>query len=511
MGGIRRELKKAAPATVIGLSGTANPGYHFDWPLVMKQLDYLAFYDGIQRKLAKDFANPGALGGQWYGGYVAPTPHEGYINSYFWRGLLSGNRLSAMYTPYAGVTGDLLNTPQLDYYAKLLKESRKGIAKLILSGTEKVSVAMVYSQSSLFAITGTIGINEYENSLSGWHALMGDLGIDYKFLYAPELPETLNNSCKVLILPGAVALSDAELAAIRRFAANGGTVIADMNYGVYNEHGTLRKGKNIPVITTLKLPEGEFRTTDAKAGLHRVEKVGKGKIVTWNLMVSGYQQTVLGGVGGEVAQDLSGSAKFCAALRAMAAKELKNGGVTADRTVIGKDGKVRQAETVWKNFNGTWIFGIWKFDRSVPVLDPGSGEDVTVTIPVKGHIYDVRTKKYIGYGNSFKHRLFPGGAGVYAVLKSKPGKITVSAPAAAKLLDEFKFKVALPGGGSVFCCELFDPSGALRYSRTLAAPEGRAEGSFQLSENKDKPGKNWTLKVTDTASGVWTKHSFAVK
>ncbi|MBR2374425.1 MAG: beta-galactosidase trimerization domain-containing protein [Lentisphaeria bacterium] len=511
MGGIRRELKKAAPSTVIGLSGTANPGYHFDWPLVMKQLDYLAFYDGIQRKLAQDFANPGALGGQWYGGYVAPTPHEGYINSYFWRGLLSGNRLSAMYTPYAGITGDLLNTPQLEYYAKLLKESRKGIAKLVLSSTEKPEVAMVYSQSSLFAITATIGINEYENSLTGWHALMGDLGIDYKFLYAPELPETLNNSYKVLILPGVAALSDAELAAIRRFAANGGTVIADMTYGVYNDHGTLRKGKNVPVITTLKLPEGEFRTTDAKNKLFQVEKVGKGKIVTWNLMVSGYQQTVLGGVGGEVAQDLSGSAKFCAALRKLAAEEFQKGGVTANRSVIGKDGKPRQVETVWKNYNGNFIFGIWKFDRSVPVLDPGSGEDVTVKLPVKGHIYDVRSKKYIGYGNSFQYRLFPGGAGVYAVLRSKPGKLSVSAPAKAALMGEISFKVSLPGGGRVFNCELFDPSGVLRYSRTLAAPEGKAAGAFQLSANKDKAGKNWTLKVTDTASGVWAKHNFDVK
>ena len=133
MGGMRRELKKSSPFAIIGLSGTTNPGYHFDWPLVMKQLDYLAYYDGIQRKLAHDFANPGALGGLWFGGYVHAAAHEGYISSVFWRELLSGNRLSANYCPHSGITGDLHPTPQLEYHSKLLKESRTGIAKLIFS------------------------------------------------------------------------------------------------------------------------------------------------------------------------------------------------------------------------------------------------------------------------------------------------------------------------------------------------------------------------------------------
>ena len=509
MGGVRRELKKAAPSTVIGLSGTANPGYHFDWPLVMKQLDYLAFYDGIQRKLAHDFANPGALGGQWYGGYVAPTPHEGYINSYFWRGLLSGNRLSANFSPRAGITGDLLKTPQMEYYTKLLKESRKGLAKLVFCSGEKPVAAMLYSQSSLFAITATIGINEYENSLSGWHALLGDLGIDYKFLYAPELPQTLNNSYKVLILPAAVALSDAELAAIRRFAAAGGTVIADMNYGVYNEHGILRKGKNVPEITTLQLPEGEFRTTDAKVKLHQVEKVGKGRIVTWNLVVAGYQQTVLGGVGGETAKDISGSAKFCTALRTLAETELKKASLTANRHLTGKDGKPRQAETVWREFNGNFLLGIWKFDRTVPVLNPASGEPVTVTLPRKGHIYDVRTHRYLGFGNTFTYQLHAGGAGLFAVLPEKPGTPALRAPKELVRGDSFGFDVSLPGGGRVFHCELLDPAGKCRAQRNLSSPEGKVSGEFQIAFNE--PAGRWSLRVNDVASGAAAEQSIAVK
>ncbi len=509
MAGIRRELKKSAPSSIIGLSGTANPGYHFDWPLVMKQLDYLAFYDGIQRKLAHDFANPGALGGQWYGGYVLPTPHEGYINSYFWRDLLSGNRLSANYTPRAGVTGDLRLTPQLEFYSKLLKESRTGIAKLIFSSKEKYSVAMVYSQSSLFAAAATIGLSEYENSLSGWHALLGDLGIDYKFLYAPGLPETLNNSYKVVILPCALALSDAEIAALRRFAAAGGIVIADADFNVYNEHGTLRKGKNIPVIKNVKLPEGEFRTTDASLKYRRFEKLGKGGILTLNFLAAGYQQTILGGVGGEVARELTGSEKFCAALRKIVSQELARGGVTRSRYLTGKGGTPRQAETVWREFNGTYLFGIWKFDRQVPRLDPRSGEDVTVTLPRKGHIYNVRTKKYLGYGNTFCYRLYPGCGDLFALLPARPGVLRATAPAAVVRGGEVKFSVELPGAGRVFYCQLIAPDGKIRYARTLAADSGKASGSFQIALN-DPAGK-WKFKFSDAATGTSAIREMSVK
>lgn len=509
MGGMRRELQKSSAAARIGLSGTCNPGYHFNWALVMKQLDYLAFYDGIQRKLAHDLSNPGAIGGQWYGGYVLPKPCEGYVNSHFWRDLLSGNRLSPNFSPRAGVTGDLLLTPQLEFYSKLLKESRKGIAKLIFSAKEEYEVAICHSQSSLFAAAATMGLSEYENTLSGWYALMGDLGIDCKFLDAPELPEKLDNRFKVLILPGVLALSDAEAAAVRRFAAAGGIVLADMEFGLYNEHGTLRKGKKPPVIRNVKLPEGEFRTTGAKDEFFTFEKVGKGGIITMNILVAGYQQTVLGGVGGEVAKELTGSEKFCAALRMIVKRELGKGGVFRNRFLTGRDGKERYAESSWRSFNGCYLFGIWKFDRSVAKLDPSTGEDVTVTLPRKGHIYNVRTKKYLGYGNTFKYRLYPGGADLFALLPEKAPGIATSAEAVCERGKEFIFDLSSPGAGRVFYCELIDPAGKVRYSRTLAAPEGKAQGRFQIAFSD--PQGAWRFKVADAASGMSFSRTVTVK
>ncbi|NLF94103.1 MAG: hypothetical protein GX564_09470, partial [Oligosphaeraceae bacterium] len=263
LGNLRQYLKEAVPDSIIGLSGTVNPGYSFDWALVLRQLDYLAYYDGIQRKLVQDLARPGMLAGQWFGGYVAPTHRsDGYINSFFWRDLLSGARLSPFYAPRAGITGELQLTPCLDEYQKLLAEARRGLARLVFNSQLRPRVAMLYSQTSFFVAAGTVGANEFQNSLSGWHALLGDLGLDYRFVYAPELPRQLSSEYQVLILPCALAMSEAELAAVAQFVQAGGTVLSDFDFGAYNEHGTLRESRKVPDIASITHQGQEFRSSD---------------------------------------------------------------------------------------------------------------------------------------------------------------------------------------------------------------------------------------------------------
>ena len=189
IGSVRKAMQKIIPESRTGLSGTYNPGPTYEWKQIMKEVNYVAYYSGIQRKLAQDFGPEGLFGGQWYGGYVAPTPHDGYASSHFWRGFLIGANLSPIYAPRAGITGDLHLTPVLKCYDRLLKESRQGLGKLILSSKEVPRIAMLYSQRSLFACTGTIGANEWQNANTGWHTLLGDLGMDYRFIDKEILEE----------------------------------------------------------------------------------------------------------------------------------------------------------------------------------------------------------------------------------------------------------------------------------------------------------------------------------
>ena len=62
---------------------------------------------------------------------------------------------------------------------------------------------------------------------------------------------------KVLVLPHAIALSDAEVEAIRRFAASGGTVVADTEPGLFDGHSRLRPTP--PLKGVAEVPEAMLR------------------------------------------------------------------------------------------------------------------------------------------------------------------------------------------------------------------------------------------------------------
>lgn len=512
LGNLRKYLKEAVPDSVIGLSGTVNPGYSFDWALVLRQLDYLAYYDGIQRKLVQDLGRPGMLAGQWFGGYVAPTHRsDGYINSCFWRDLLSGARLSPFYAPRAGVTGELLLAPCLDEYQKLLAEARRGLARLVFNSQFRPRVAMLYSQTSFFVAAGTVGANEFQNALSGWHALLGDLSIDYRFIYAPELPQQLNSEYQVLILPCALAMSDAELAAVEKFVQGGGTVLSDFDFGAYNEHGTLRESRKVPDIAGIPHRGQEFRSSDISAPVQHSQEVGKGRICRLNFLLGGYQQVVLGGTGGEVASAVSGADQLCQAMREIVGAELAQAGVTPDRVITTADGQPVQAETCWREFAGNYLLGIWKTDRKVQTLDAANAIAAKVTLPRAGHLYDVRAGRYLGQGDRIDVQIIPGGAGLYAVLAHPVKSVQIEhAPSIARG-ETLSFKVAVQAGdapgGHVFHCRLSGPE--RHYAVNLSAPAGQAEGALQLAFN-DAPG-TWRLEVTDVNSGVKASRELIVK
>ena len=66
-----------------------------------------------------------------------------------------------------------------------------------------------------------------------------------------------HNGVRVLFLPHAISLSDAELAAIRAFAAAGGTVLADTEPGLFDGH--LRRREALPLPTIAKVSESVMR------------------------------------------------------------------------------------------------------------------------------------------------------------------------------------------------------------------------------------------------------------
>ena len=91
--------------------------------------------------------------------------------------------------------------------------------------------------SSLDNTCQTLGRNRV-----AWFKILEDCGYQYNVVTGGQVAagELVKEKYRVLILNRAVCLSDAEAAAIRRFVAAGGTVIADHLAGVLDEHGVGR-------------------------------------------------------------------------------------------------------------------------------------------------------------------------------------------------------------------------------------------------------------------------------
>ena len=104
--------------------------------------------------------------------------------------------------------------------------------------------------------------SERENDDNAWRAArrqvtgqLTGLGVQPRWL----TPDTLAGGAlrdpglRVLMLPHAIALSDAELAEIRAFAARGGKVLADTEPGVFDGHG--RRRAALPLAGIAAMPQ----------------------------------------------------------------------------------------------------------------------------------------------------------------------------------------------------------------------------------------------------------------
>jgi len=75
-----------------------------------------------------------------------------------------------------------------------------------------------------------------------WENMLRDEGLQYSFVsYVDVIQNGVPSEYKVLILPGALCLSDVEAVRIKEFCRAGGTVIADYMPGLWDQHGRGRK------------------------------------------------------------------------------------------------------------------------------------------------------------------------------------------------------------------------------------------------------------------------------
>ena len=257
-----RATNLLAPGVPVGVVGGQQPSAYggFDYARLRDSLQWTEAYDiGGTNEILHSF---------W-----SSAPRRGRMQTYFLSGNLSQDKWFLWYYLAHGNRGviawpDMKRQPwfqdgKIHPHVKKLADTFKQVQKdslgvLAHPDTEPVfsPIAILYSHPSVqlgWAIDATAHgktwprrSSSLDNSClsSGknrvaWTRLMEDLGYQAKFVDTQELlsGSLTQAGCKVLLLPQAFALSRDECDAIKKFAEQGGLVIADYGTAITDEHG----------------------------------------------------------------------------------------------------------------------------------------------------------------------------------------------------------------------------------------------------------------------------------
>ena len=243
----------ADPRALAAIEGAQIPGWGgYDYARLAGAVDAMEIYDaGANVDILRSLNPRLVLLTTVYGGGAQSTHH-------LWHAVLRGARGAILWDERDELAGeDGSPGPWGREIAPVLGELRDGLGSLLInSRRETAPVAVLYSPPSFRvqwmldrrpqgpAWAARDAETEYEDATvaaatEGFARLLDHLGLEPRFVTPDGLGRGAlrARACRVLVLPHAVALSPAEASEIRRFAGGGGTVIADVTPGLFDQHG----------------------------------------------------------------------------------------------------------------------------------------------------------------------------------------------------------------------------------------------------------------------------------
>ena len=479
LGDTAKFLREVIPGTAVGLSGTQQPGYGYDWDIMMKHADFICYYSGAQGKMVQDFGSSRRLVGPCQPNCEAHEHDQGNLSNAAWGALFNGSNLSWLYLGNK-MNGDLTPTVSLVDYGKIIRMVKAGPAKLILSAAPAFrETAVLYSQPSLFAAIATGRNSEWQNSYNGWEALLNDLGIDFRFLRSEELPRLDPRTTKALILPMTLCLSSAERKAISAYLRKGGKVIADTEPGVRDGHGDQTRDR-IPGITLL------------------------------DENLASYQSVKLGGDGGEIATVTTGAAAVVDRLRKRVRAELARAKVIRPAVILDKNNREFPCRVTLRKDKTNFVLGIY-IPATKKVLDAKELIPLHVKLPVSGYVYDIRSGRELGKAGEFTTAVPPGLPALFTIQQVPCGGFVCKVPEKVARGEAFTAEFACGTGPQVFHARLIRPDGKapMFFRQNCRAPEGKGRFTFQIAF--DEPAGRWILELRHVSTGRVVKKPLAVR
>lgn len=533
----RDRLREFDEQAVLGFEGSGRFARRGDPYLICKTLKFWVPYAGSLDELVRSLTadNPEFLRGNWMGYHRTA---DGIANKY-WRMVVSGSSSvwwwmwSAVGAWQGFVAPDL---GAFEYVDEMLEDTRivrEGLGPMLRQSRQlHDGIAMLYSKPSTFAATveHSPSYGDYEPNHRAWFMVIHDQPMQFRYVDSRMLTngQFKASDFKVLILSDAVALGPKEAEAIREFARNGGTVIADLRPGVYSGHvkpedkgaldelfgiaGPVRQAAEAQDVkidgavgeTTLALEWPQLlidpgvRLVGGKAlgqageqPVCIVNEVGKGRAILLNLAMSSFPTRT-------------------------SARHLRTWGTDAEtpaevaaffKNLFATSGVAPAVELLrYKAKKNPYVGNIkmqrWR-DGEIEILalhrETGARQQVGVKLPADKHVYDLRDQVYLGPVNWWMNQIIPSRARFFAILPQRSPAFKATMPAAAELGQVAVLKLSLPGAKGRHPVKLRAalPDGAPADFWQPQVLLDEAEQGIVLPLAVNDPAGEWTITITD--------------
>jgi beta-galactosidase len=426
------------PESRTGFEGAGTFAGGDDLDLIARSLEFWSPYPGTADEVLRSLAPPGFPHANWMG----YSKDASSLLGKFWRMVTRGMdavwwwRWDCIGAFHGWLAPDLRPYPAVQEIIEDTQIVRDGLGDLLLkSEMQDDGIAVLYSYPSVFAhkLEHGAGYGAYESAHLSVHTMIRDLGLQFRYVTDRQLrlAEFDPERWKVLILPRADALGDKEAQVIRDFVEQGGTVIADVRPGLFDDHCRPRAGGVLDdLFGVTRQGSGEAKTARAALGsgaqAFAIERalvdpsvslaggtaageaegvpllisrdVGRGRAVLLNLPASSYPKlsaTDAPEAAAALVQGLLAQARVTPAVRLTGANDLRARGVEVIR---------------WRNG-----------DQQIVALfrEGGAGDErLTVALPQARHVHDLRQRRNLGERGRLSTQLVPNRAN-FLVLSTK--------------------------------------------------------------------------------------------
>ena len=275
---VKKTVVSRAPGVRFDMSGTQPPNgwTGMDMWLIGRIIDLPALYDvenlgEIIRSFNRPFAHP------WFG-----YRFDGKRGR--WRAWNDAFRFLdfgiSFYHEGLMLMPDYTVPEPVEALADALADLRAGGARLLRSLEAEEEALIHYSQASVHAAQIEERYADFLGVRDSWCRRLVACGVQFRFAAYAELEDGIldRTSAKTIVLPQSAALSDGEVAALRRFAARGGCIVGDAHSGRMDEHCRERESNPLSGLVRTQSPFGpesadgvrifRFRSRSGCAGLY---------------------------------------------------------------------------------------------------------------------------------------------------------------------------------------------------------------------------------------------------